>query len=151
MSYDENGEYVDFKEPDEGRDYKDITSLSAEQVEEWQTEDPKEFYGNLARQTRDEVGREEYLARFAQSHPDFDGLWHSEALQRIMRENPEVNDVVSAYYHFQKGDKRMDTIKDQGGKAALMAKRSAERQGKRPGLKSDQSFGGTIPTMPDDV
>lgn len=137
----------DSRENDPGKDYKDITGMSGEAISEWQDDDPKAFYANLARQSRAEVSQESYLEHFAAKHPDFDGLWESETLQRIMRENAEINDVVSAYYHFQKGDKRMENVKDQGGKAALMAKRSSERQGKRPGLKRDSMFD-TVPTVP---
>jgi len=117
------------KEPD----YKDITGMSAEELNEWRDDDPKAFYANLARQARAEV-REELLdemkeeratsqaktleekqvetyEKYAEKNPDFDEMWDSGAIEKFMRANPGHN-AISAHMSLTAEKRTGDTKKD---------------------------------------
>jgi hypothetical protein len=95
--------------------YKDISALTAEQIREWQEDDPKGFAENLKIQARYEAEgavRQEMNSRIAReneqgglkktydafetSHPDFRPLWDSGEIIKFIEKNPGHN-PMSAY------------------------------------------------------
>lgn len=134
----------DKKEPD----YKDITTMSTEELTEWQDEDPKAFYANLARQSRAEV-REEVLdemkderatsqaktveekqietyEKYAEKNPDFDEMWDSGAIEKFMRANPGHN-AISAHMSLTTEKRSGDTKKDIDDAVAKAVKETEEK------------------------
>lgn len=111
-------EVIETRKTTEEPDYKDITTMSVEDLNEWRDEDPKAFYANLAKQARAEVKAElldemkkettaseaktleqrqvETYEKYAEKNPDFDEMWDSGEIGRYMRDNPGHN-AISAH------------------------------------------------------
>jgi hypothetical protein len=105
------------------RDYVDVSGLSADEIKEKLEDDPKGFLANLTRQIRAEVTEElegkfagkietslkgltqeernraigEFYNDFAEKHPDFNELFDSGAIEKLMDEKP-YHTPLSAYH-----------------------------------------------------
>jgi hypothetical protein len=92
--------------------YKDISKMKAEELLDWQSEDPHGYYKNVLAQAKHELTAEfthtsEQRAKedavvstfenFAKQHPDFDEMWDAGDLQQFMQSNPGHN-AISAYW-----------------------------------------------------
>jgi len=92
--------------------YKDISKMTAEQLLDWQSEDPIAYHNNLLAQAKYELGRDfdsrleqrsgedavvSTYQRFAETHDDFDAMWDNGELQKFIQANPGHN-TISAYY-----------------------------------------------------
>lgn len=96
--------------------FKDISTLTAEQIREWQEDDPKGFAENLKLAAIHEATRtlrEEYQAqqardreqgslqktyvKFEEKNPDFTEKWNSGEIVKFIEANPGHN-PISAYY-----------------------------------------------------
>jgi len=92
-------------------DFKDTTNMSAEELREWQEDDPKGFTDNLLKQAahmaqqsikstslRDETvqGIEKTFTEYAASNPDFNEKWESGEIEKYMNAHPGHN-AISAH------------------------------------------------------
>jgi hypothetical protein len=92
--------------------FKDISKMKPEELLDWQSEKPHEFYQNVLAQAKHELSKEftqnfEQRSRedavvatyesFAKEHPDFDHMWDEGKLQEFMQSNPGHN-AISAYW-----------------------------------------------------
>lgn len=98
--------------PDDRRpDFKDTSKMSADELREWQEDDPVGYAANLrkeaaweARQAiRAETIRNETVSRieqtftqYAKENPTFNGMWESGEIERYMNEHPGHN-AISAH------------------------------------------------------
>jgi len=168
-------------------DYKDISQMSNEDLLDWQESDPKGYAANILQQAkaqlREELGssgftpdklkeavqevidgqsRENRInqtySKFAEAHPDFNGLWDSGKLKTFMDTNPGHN-AISAYHEIS-GEASVQTRIDEAVKKAtdktiaeFRAKRGAAVLGDGPSgsatvneispeLKDPKKFGG---------
>lgn len=91
--------------------YKDITTLTDDELREWQEENPKGYAANLYAQvlheTRVALDREQKENHFRtgtmktidgykKENPDFDVMWQKGEIQKFMQENPGHN-AISAH------------------------------------------------------
>jgi len=94
--------------------YKDITKMSADELTEWQADDPVGFASNLAAMIRHQVSEEaqkgvkeaedqqtmrsinETFAKYEKDNPDFTELWNKGEIEAFMRANPGHN-AISAH------------------------------------------------------
>ena len=132
-------------------DYKNIAEMSDEDLSDWQSEDPKGYAANLARQIREEVGKERDISAFARDHEDFINLHRSGILNDVIKSNPTLKgNLISAYYVHKYHDGRLtsDYISKHGVTKVL-----GDRLSERRGVRKSQPFGESDcqPTMPDDM
>lgn len=111
--------------------YKDTSKMTAEQLLDWQSEDPHGYYKNVLEQAKHEVNQDfdhrleaknsedaivtEYQT-FAEQHPDFDGMWEDGTLPGFMDKHPGHN-AISAYLVLS-GEKRTQEAVDKAVAAA---------------------------------
>lgn len=137
----------DYRQPEGDSTFKDITTLTEDQLTEWRDEDPKHFYANLARQAQSEIGEDQFYLRLADRDPAFGGLLESGALGKLMEENPQITNFADAYRFYMTEDPRLKDPKKHGGTASILAARLRERRGTREGRKRESEL---IPTQPND-
>ena len=92
-------------------DFKDINTMSAEDIREWQEDDPKGFALNVQQQAtwearqalkseglRDQTvsGIEKTFSDYAASNPTFNDMWESGEIEKFMNEHPGHN-AISAH------------------------------------------------------
>jgi hypothetical protein len=97
--------------------------MSAEELNDWQSDDPHGYYNNVLGQARYELGQEfssqldeqnyenavvAELEEFAAEHPDFDEMWARNELQNFIAAHPGHN-AVSAYYYLTAEKRKADT------------------------------------------
>ena len=121
--------------------YRDTSQLSAEEIAEWMTNDPKGYHDNLVIQAREQAKREvramlehserqrqerEYEAarkrtyeQYAKANPDFLQMWDRKEIQAFMEANPGHN-PISAH--------QMLTMERRIKEAAEKAAREAEEK-----------------------
>lgn len=99
-------------EPEEEHlDFQDMSGMTDEELAELQSEKPREFLSNLAKQLRHELRKEfqsefktqtkeervnETFQKYAKDNPDFEPMWKSGEIRRFMDENPGHN-ALSAH------------------------------------------------------
>jgi hypothetical protein len=115
-------------ETPEALPFKDISSMTVEQLREWQDDDPKGYAENLKAQARHEAEsaiRAETAARaardneqgnlkktyetFETKHPDFKEMWESGKIIKFIESNPGHN-PISAYHEMTEETKLADAI-----------------------------------------
>jgi len=92
-------------------DFKDTTAMSAEELREWQEDDPKGFTDNLLKQAahmaqqnmkgtsiRDATvqGIQKTFNDYATENPDFNDKWESGEIEKFMNDHPGHN-AISAH------------------------------------------------------
>lgn len=92
-------------------DFKDINTMSAEEIREWQEDDPKGFAQNIRQQAvweakqslkheslRDQTvsGIEKTFSDYAASNPTFNDMWESGEIEQFMNAHPGHN-AISAH------------------------------------------------------
>lgn len=92
--------------------YRDISKMKPEELLDWQSENPHEYYQNVLAQAKAEISSEfnqtfeqrqkedavvSTFESFAKEHPDFDQMWDDGKLQEFMQANPGHN-AISAYW-----------------------------------------------------
>jgi hypothetical protein len=92
-------------------EFKDISSMSAEEIREWQEDDPKGFAENIRQQAvweakqslkheslRDQTvsGIEKTFSDYAASNPTFNDMWDSGEIEKFMNAHPGHN-AISAH------------------------------------------------------
>jgi hypothetical protein len=92
--------------------FKDISKMKTEELLDWQSEKPHEFYQNVLAQAKHELqselsqgmerrSKEDAIVgtfeAFAQKNSDFDEMWDTGVLPEFMSKNPGHN-AISAYY-----------------------------------------------------
>lgn len=92
-------------------EFKDISSMSAEEIREWQEDDPKGFAENIRQQAvweakqslkheslRDQTvsGIEKTFSDYAASNPTFNEMWESGEIEQFMNAHPGHN-AISAH------------------------------------------------------
>lgn len=117
---------LDGGEGKEGKDlpYKDVSQMTAEEIQEWQEEDPKGFYANMLQQAKHEIANEQRqemskqskesaiagtFEKYAKDNPDFDEMWDSGELKRFMEKNPGHN-AISAHMALTGQKKQQEAI-----------------------------------------
>ena len=122
---------TDSGEPDQNLPFRDISKMSPEELQDWNEDNPKEFYENLISQvtfnvansmsakTQEET-REAKLAstfeNYAKENEDFNEMWESGAIPKFMEENPGHN-AISAHMQMT-ADARTQAKIDEAVKAA---------------------------------
>lgn len=114
------------KKPQEPPKYKDITTLSPEELLEWQTEKPLEYAANLYAQIRaelrEEMKQEEQSAKkeratktvieeYRQENPDFDTMWASGEVKKFMDTHPG-HTPISAHMMMTREQRVNDAVKN---------------------------------------
>lgn len=132
-------------------DFKNVAEMDDEELLEWQSDDPKGYAANLARQIRAEVAQERDVSAFARNNPDFINLHKSGVLDDVIKSNPTLKgNLISAYYVHKYHDGRLtsDYISKHGVTKVL-----GDRLSERRGVRKSQPFGESDcqPTMPDDM
>lgn len=99
-------------------EFKDINTMTAEEIREWQEDDPLGFAQNLKQQAaweakqsiRNDSLRDETVTRiektfstYAAENPTFNAMWESGEIERFMDANPGHN-AISAHMILAKGD-----------------------------------------------
>lgn len=99
--------------------YRDVGKMTAEELNDWSSDDPHGYHANILAQAKFELGQEfgdkldeqsyenavvAELEAFAAEHPDFDEMWERHELQDFIAGHPGHN-AVSAYY-FLTSEKR---------------------------------------------
>lgn len=116
--------------------YKDIAALTAEQIAEWQSDDPKGFAENLKAQAKYEAEKsirneiesrtrreseqnaiKKTYEKFEKDNPDFRKMWDAGEIMAYMEQNPGHN-PISAY--------REMTLEAKIAEATAKAKKEAE-------------------------
>jgi hypothetical protein len=92
--------------------FKDISKMKPEELLDWQSENPHDYYKNVLAQAKHEISaefsqgfeqkqKEDAIVAtyegFAKQHPDFDEMWDAGDLQKFMQANPGHN-AISAYW-----------------------------------------------------
>lgn len=159
--------------------YRDTSKMTDDEILEWQSEDPKGYYENILKQAKFEISSEfeqktaqqseqEAIAstyeKFANEHPDFDELWDSGELKRLMQKRPGY-DAINAYWELttpklkeqfeaekEKAIKEAEKkfISDQKAKRqnrVLSAGPSAKGESLDNELKNPDAFGGTTAVL----
>lgn len=134
----------------EGQDFRNIAELEDDDLAEWQRDDPKGYAANLARQIREEIGKERDISAFARDHEDFIGLHQSGVLDDLCRANPELKgNLISAYLVHKHHDPRITDPKKHGGADKVLSTRLSERRGVRKARPFGESD--LKPTMFEDM
>lgn len=117
--------------PQEKITYRDITTMTPEELVEWQTEKPVEYAANLYAQIRaelkEEMKREEKAAQqekvtksvideYRAENPDFDTMWSSGDIKKFMASHPG-HTPISAHMMMTREQRTDEAIK-----AAVKAK-----------------------------
>jgi hypothetical protein len=133
--------------------YKDLTSMTDEQILDWQSEDPKGYVDNLnkmiahqvqtgvatALQSKTEQDQqatieaqvEKTYQAYATENPDFNSMWDSGEIKTYMDQNPGHN-AISAHMAMTAETRHQKTIDDavaQALKQAETARRSTRKAG----------------------
>jgi hypothetical protein len=111
--------------------FKDVSKMKPEELLDWQSENPQEYYRNLLAQAKHELSAEfsqsfeqrskedaivATYENFAKQHSDFDKMWDDGTLQEFMRSNPGHN-AISAY-HALTADARIKAATEKAVKEA---------------------------------
>ena len=110
--------------------FKDINTLTADEIAEWQVTDPKGYAANLKEQAKYEVMREVQSAlkaeqaaeqsrisiertykEFEEKNPDFKTMWDSGAIIKYIESNPGHN-PISAYQAMTYDSRMQKAIED---------------------------------------
>lgn len=126
--------------------FKDINKMSAEELLDFQAENPHAYYQNVLAQAKHELGSDfdsrleqrssedaivDTFQRFADDHPDFDEMWDRGELKAFMDQNPGHN-AISAYQILTL-DKTIEDAVDKAVKEAekkFTANQRAKRESK---------------------
>lgn len=126
--------------------YKDVSKMSAEELLDWQSDDPQGYYANILKQAEhnlslkfeqslDQRTNENAIVTtyntFAEKNPDFDAMWDKGVLETFMGKNPGHN-AISAYYALTMEDRIQEAVdkavKDAEGK--FVKNQRAKRESK---------------------
>jgi len=129
--------------------FKDISALTAEQIREWQDEDPKGFADNLRKQARHEAqeairaelrtkeaSNKEYndlkttYDNFEKKNPEFRKMWDEGIIVAYIEKNPGHN-PISAYLEMTEESRSKDTDKRIEEAVAKAKKETEEAANKR--------------------
>jgi len=141
--------------------YKDVTSLTADEIAEWQATDPKGFAANMYAQVKAEAIRETQAAlkaeqsaeqsrasiertykEFETKNPDFKPLWDSGQIVKFIEANPGHN-PISAYQAMTYDTRMQKAIEEAKAQAA---KEAEERVNKNWQAKKTARVLGTGPS-----
>lgn len=116
--------------------FRDISKMKPEEILDWQSENPQEYYANILAQAKHELSQEfnrtfeqrrsedaivATYENFAKQNPDFDIMWDEGVLLEFMRNNPGHN-AISAYHAITAESK----AKDLDAKLQEAAKKAAK-------------------------
>ena len=114
------------KDTKEEPDYKDVSKMTKEEILDWQTEDPQDYYANILAQAKHEISGdmkkdlnqrtvEDAVAgtyeQYAKDNADFDKMWDTGEIKQYMDRNPGHN-AISAHMAITGAKKTQETVDD---------------------------------------
>lgn len=135
--------------------YRDITTMTSQELSEWQTDDPKGYAANLYAQVLHEANAKamaeldrrqaeaakeaerkaawqkarDTFRKFADDHADFQEMWDSGALPRYIEEHPGHN-AISAYHELTAEKRIQDAVQEARKQAEAEAQKKFEAKKK---------------------
>ncbi|MCG7851749.1 MAG: hypothetical protein MIO92_04430 [Methanosarcinaceae archaeon] len=119
------------KDDQGGPTFKDISKMTKDEILDWQTENPQEYYANILAQAKHEISGDikssfnkqssenaviDTYEQYAKENDDFDSMWDSGELQRFMDRHPG-HTAISAHMTIT-SDKKTKAAIDEAVKKA---------------------------------
>lgn len=109
-------------EKKEDPDYKDMSQMDADDLREWQNEDPKGYAENILRQAEaralenlaaqtQEADVHKTFAQYGKENPNFTEMWNDGSIMAFMKQNPGHN-AISAHIILTQDSKSKKAVEE---------------------------------------